>query len=197
MNKRKILITAFALLTLFLIGGTMAYFTDTETVTNTFTLGNVDITLTEPNFVAANATGLMPGSVVAKNPIITNVGASSAYVFLKVTEPCYNTAKVFNYTLNSGWTVVGTAGSCSGSGVSTIDTVYAYSNGTAMTELPTSGTTATAALFDNVTINGNLDATAVNALSATTIQMVINAYAIQKDNLSSTAPGTVWTNFSS
>ena len=194
MKRRKIIIAAVALLTLFLIGGTMAYFTDTESVTNTFTLGNVNITLTEPNWVAANAEGLLPGAVVAKNPTINNVGASSAYVFLKVTEPCYATNKVFTYTVNSGWTTVGSAGVCSGTGTSTIETVYAY-GGTNMTELQASNSTN--ALFDNVTVNGNLDSTAVSALSQSAIQIVVDAYAIQKDNLASANPSSVWANFSS
>ena len=194
MKKRKIILASIALLALFLIGGTMAYFTDTETVTNTFTLGNVDITLTEPSWVANNALGLMPGATVAKDPTITNVGASSAYVFLKVEEPCYGTSKVFNYTVNSAWSVVGTAGSCTGSGVNTIETVYAYGS-TNMTELQTS--TAAPALFSNVTVNGTLDGTAVTALTSGTIQMILTGYAIQKDNLASTTPASVWANFSS
>ncbi|MGN1019020.1 MAG: SipW-dependent-type signal peptide-containing protein [Aristaeellaceae bacterium] len=49
MSKRKIVLLASALcmVAILAIGGTLAYFTDTETKTNVFTTGNVDITLVE------------------------------------------------------------------------------------------------------------------------------------------------------
>ena len=49
--KKKITLVATSVLLVaaLVIGGTLAYFTDTEEATNTFTVGNVDITLTEPN----------------------------------------------------------------------------------------------------------------------------------------------------
>ena len=50
MKKRKTIIAAVVLLLVFVVGRAVAYFTDTESVTNTFTIGNVDITLTEPNW---------------------------------------------------------------------------------------------------------------------------------------------------
>ena len=50
MKRRKIIIASVVLLLVFVVGRTVAYFTDTESVTNTFTIGNVDITLTEPNW---------------------------------------------------------------------------------------------------------------------------------------------------
>lgn len=47
--KKKIvaLCLCVALLAVAVIGGTLAYFTDTATATNTFTSGKVDITLSE------------------------------------------------------------------------------------------------------------------------------------------------------
>ncbi|MDO5323968.1 MAG: TasA family protein, partial [Clostridia bacterium] len=52
MNKKKVLVLAVSvcLVAILAIGGTLAYFTDTDAKTNTFTVGNVDITLTEPNW---------------------------------------------------------------------------------------------------------------------------------------------------
>lgn len=49
MSKRKILLLASALVMVAIlgIGGTLAYFTDTDTKTNTFTVGNVDIHIDE------------------------------------------------------------------------------------------------------------------------------------------------------
>lgn len=84
--KKKIiaLCLVIALAATAVIGGTLAYFTDTtEARVNEFTVGNVDIDLTEPAW-KGDAT-LMPGVSYAKDPTIT-VGQKSqdAYVFLKL-----------------------------------------------------------------------------------------------------------------
>lgn len=66
--------------------GTLAYFTDTtDAKTNTFTVGNVDIELTEPSWTENDTHTLMPGTSYAKDPTITVAEKSQdAYVFLKV-----------------------------------------------------------------------------------------------------------------
>ena len=84
--RKKIVALSMAVLMLAVcvIGGTLAYFTDTtESKVNEFTVGNVDIDLTEPAW-KGDAT-LMPGKSYAKDPTIT-VGEKSqdAYVFLKL-----------------------------------------------------------------------------------------------------------------
>lgn len=84
--KKKIiaLCLVIALAATAVIGGTLAYFTDTtEAKVNEFTVGNVNIDLTEPSW-KDDAT-LMPGVSYAKDPTIT-VGEKSqdAYVFLKL-----------------------------------------------------------------------------------------------------------------
>lgn len=67
------------------IGGTLAYFTDTtEEKINTFTVGNVDITLDEPEWDQDDAV-LIPGREIAKNPTITvEANSQRAYTFMKV-----------------------------------------------------------------------------------------------------------------
>lgn len=84
--RKKIVALSMAVLMLAVcvIGGTLAYFTDTtESKVNEFTVGNVDIDLTELAW-KGDAT-LMPGKSYAKDPTIT-VGEKSqdAYVFLKL-----------------------------------------------------------------------------------------------------------------
>lgn len=85
--KKKLLSLCLVLaLALTAIGGTLAYFTDTtEAVKNEFTVGNVDINLTEPNWQPGKIGNLMPGVNIAKDPTIT-VGEKSqdCYVFLKM-----------------------------------------------------------------------------------------------------------------
>ena len=51
MKKKTILVAAIAvmLVAALVVGGTLAYFTDTKTADNTFTMGNVAITLDEKN----------------------------------------------------------------------------------------------------------------------------------------------------
>lgn len=65
-------------------GATLAYFTDQKEAKNTFSVGNVSITLTEPNWDEETAK-LIPGRTIDKDPTIT-IGADSqdAYTFMKV-----------------------------------------------------------------------------------------------------------------
>lgn len=85
--KKKILAACLVicLLATAIIGTTLAYFTDTDQKTNTFTVGNVDITLTEPNWVEENAVNMYPGQVLPKDPVVTNVGSNPCLVRIKIT----------------------------------------------------------------------------------------------------------------
>ena len=83
--KKKIiaLCLVIALAATAVIGGTLAYFTDTDEETNTFTLGNVKIDLME-TFDEQNAV-LRPGSQttnkIEKKVWIQNTGTEDAYVW--------------------------------------------------------------------------------------------------------------------
>ena len=84
--KKKITAIALVvcLVAVAVVGGSLAYFTDEEKATNTFTVGNVDITLTEHKWDVEKAT-LIPGREIAKDPTITVKETSQrAYTFLKV-----------------------------------------------------------------------------------------------------------------
>ena len=108
--KKKVLILTLciALLAVAAVGGTLAYFTDTEEVTNTFTVGNVKIELLESQLlraegitdeaIAADAEGyaaylaqagknILPGISVKKAPYIRNTGSNNAYVRLRMLIP--------------------------------------------------------------------------------------------------------------
>ena len=106
--KKKIIALCLivALAATAVIGGTLAYFTDTtEAKVNEFTVGNVKIELTEPNW-KGDAT-LMPGVVYDKDPTITvKDGSQDAYVFLKLSMNKYvslvNLAGVDAYKNNVG-----------------------------------------------------------------------------------------------
>lgn len=110
--KKKIL--ALALVVVLAVtavtGATLAYFTDTKNATNTFTVGNVQIELTEPEW-KGKVENVYPGQVLDKNPIVENTGANPCYVRVKVDglgvlgeglEITYRTNSVDN-ALGTGW----------------------------------------------------------------------------------------------
>ena len=87
--KKKILalVLCVAMLAIAIVGGTLAYFTDEKAVENVFTVGNVSIELTEPNWDAsgeAEAKDVYPGEPLAKDPTVTNNGANPCFVRVKV-----------------------------------------------------------------------------------------------------------------
>ena len=148
MKKKKTITAAVILLLVFVVGGAIAYFTDTDTRTNTFTIGSVDITLTEDgwdaladtnnNDIPDAAEDMMPGESVTKDPLINNVSTKNpAYVFAKVEVPCTTivapattSEELFTYTVNSGWTELSTAAVACTSGGTATHVYYYGSNGT-------------------------------------------------------------------
>ncbi len=80
---------------------TLAFFTSVDEVTNVFNAGNVDIVLTESEWKPADAQNIVPGTVLDKNPKITNNDEMDVYVFLKVTVP-YDELKIENSTDQKG-----------------------------------------------------------------------------------------------
>ena len=92
-SKALLLTLCAVLLVAASVLGTMAYLTSTDTVTNTFTVGKVEITLdetdvTNPNGprVKANSYKLMPGTTYTKDPTVTvKAGSEESYVRMKVT----------------------------------------------------------------------------------------------------------------
>lgn len=127
-TKKKALLTVLCAASLVVgsVFGTYAYLTDTtDEVKNTFTIGNVDITLTEtwnaddPNDEDTDndhwSALLMPGKEYAKDPVVTvTADSEDCYLFVKFEEK-YNTfldgnetKKVIvfesNLTSANGWT---------------------------------------------------------------------------------------------
>ena len=88
MKKKVLLVGAMmVLVALASVGITMAYLTDTKTANNTFTMGDVKITLDETNInnptgdrVTQNTYDVYPGAVVTKDPIVHNTGKNAAYI---------------------------------------------------------------------------------------------------------------------
>ena len=201
MKKKTIIALVVILLAIALVvAGIMAYFTDRETATNTFTIGNVDIELTEPIWEAAAATGsgnipdyaqnLVPGNTVAKDPTVTNVGANDAFIFVKVEIPYYENTDIFTPATIDGakWHLVSDA--VSGN---THTYVYAYATGEDKADLTalTSGAN-TGTLFDTVTLTTNT--TAVEAVQGNP-QIVVTAYGIQTTEVEGSSQADVFALF--
>lgn len=97
-SKALLLTLCAVLLVAASVLGTMAYLTSSDTVTNTFTVGKVEIKLDETDItnptgprVQANSYKLMPGTTYTKDPTVTvKAGSEESYVRMKVT---FNNAK--------------------------------------------------------------------------------------------------------
>lgn len=95
-TKSKALLTTLCavLLVAASVLGTMAYLTDHQTVTNTFTVGKISITLDELDVDGstpdadrdmANKYHLMPGKTYTKDPTVhVTANSENAYIFVKV-----------------------------------------------------------------------------------------------------------------
>lgn len=91
--KKKItaIFLCVALVAIAIVGASLAYFTDTKTATNTFTMGDVKIVLDETDVtkptgprVTSNTYDTYPGAVVTKDPIVHNTGKNAAWIRAKV-----------------------------------------------------------------------------------------------------------------
>ena len=90
--KKKIvsLVLVFALALALGIGGTVAWLTaQTDSVVNTFTVGDIEIELTETGTDNAGKKNysFIPGDKLAKDPTVTvKAGSEACYVFVKIEE---------------------------------------------------------------------------------------------------------------
>lgn len=182
--KKKVTAIALAvcILAVAVIGATMAYFTDTDSKTNTFTFGGVDIELTETskedekNNIHAGTEKedgftydtVLPGLVYSKVPTVT-VKEGPAWVVVTVTVPTiYDHADFFNRTANENdfemdKKVVGK------------NTIYYFYS----TNKDGVATGVTLKLFEQIKINPAL--TQDNVKNLPTFDVVVNAYGIQKE----------------
>ena len=121
MKKRTLtILIAVALVVVVAIGGTLAWLTDkTDPVTNTFTVGDINIELEETwntdndgdNINDSWTAQLVPGMNLTKDPVVTvKAGSEKCYLFVKVDESNWpqfkeddgSTLKV-KYEIGDGW----------------------------------------------------------------------------------------------
>ena len=107
--KRKLIIALALCLALALgIGGTMAYLTATTgPVVNTFTIGNVGLTLEENKGTMVDGKHqfkMVPGNTIEKDPTVTvTAGSEDCWLFVKLVK-ANNFDTYLTYDMAEGWT---------------------------------------------------------------------------------------------
>lgn len=172
------------------VGGTLAWLiTETAPVVNTFTVGNIKITLAESvaNGASTQSFKMVPGSDIAKDPIVTVQAKSEAcWLFVKVdavngvvltnSTGTYSADDYITYTIADGWTLVDGTTNVYGRKVaaSDADQPFQVLAGTGTGNLKDGYVhvldTVTKAMMDKVT-------------NANAPMMTFTAYAIQSENL--------------
>lgn len=171
--------------------GTMAYLTSQDQVVNTFTVGNVAITLDEKDVDnstlgendrdKANAYKLMPGHNYEKDPIVhVDANSEDCYLFVKVVNEIANIEAektVAQQMTEKGWVAVDAANG-----------IYVYTTDKTNPAVVTKGSNIT--VFENFTIAGNVDNTTLATYADKTI--TVNAYAIQVDGFAGKTASEIW-----
>jgi len=195
-SKALLLALCAVLLVAATIFGTMAYLTSTDTVTNTFTVGKVNIKLDEAKAnpdgslvanadrVKANSYKLLPGHTYNKDPMVTVLsGSESSYVKMTVTfskaneldaifaPDGANLTSIFNGYDAANWIAKGNTKGAD----NTRTYEFWYKEAVAA---PTADV-ALDALFDSITVPGEITNEQLATIEGMTI--TVNAYAIQAD----------------
>lgn len=178
-RRRSVSSRAFiALLALVLVigcvaGGTVAWLVaKTEPVVNTFTYGNIDITLTE---TTGTSYKIIPGTDITKNPKVTVKGGSEAcWLFVKVEESGTFVADKVTYAIDKDWTALeGEKG------------VY-YRKVAAVT----ADTDFSVLEGNKITVKDTLTKGDIKDIAATNPTLTFTAYAVQQENIADAA--TAW-----
>lgn len=199
MKARKILVSlaALALVAAISIGGTLAYLTSKDEVKNTFTVGNVTITMDETDVDDStkdaardteNSYKLLPGKTYTKDPIIhVDANSESCYLFVTIKNEIAAIEDANNSVEKQmeakGWAKV--------NGVTGVNNLYVYVG----TEGGASNPKAVAAganvdVFETITIDGNVSNATLAGYASKTI--TVNAYAIQAEGFSGKTAAQIW-----
>lgn len=173
-TKALVMILSLMLVVGLSVGGTLAWLTATTTpVVNTFTVGDINITLTE---TTGNSYKIIPGVDLAKDPKVTvKKDSEECWLFVKVAEANWptvtetdGTTRKVDYAIAAGWTLV----------PKTTD-VY-YREVAASTADQAFGVLAN----NQVTVSETLTKAEANAITNTPT-LTFTAYAIQKEGFTS------------
>ena len=187
MKKKGLVIALSVMLVLCLaVGGTLAWLVNkTGPVTNTFTVGDINITLDETDYDdstegkdrdTANTYKMVPGNTLEKDPLVTvKANSEACWLFVEVVKSD-NFDTFMTYGIADEWTPV-----------DGVENVY---------YMQVAATTADVGFGvlegDVVTVNNTVTKTMLNGLTEDTYpEITFKAYAVQKE-AASTAVGA-WT----
>lgn len=172
--------------------GTMAYLTDSKDVKNTFTVGNVAITMDEtdvddstPNKERdqANSYKLLPGHTYTKDPIIhVDANSEDCYLFVKVDN------QIAAIEANGNTTVDAQMATKGWKAVEGKDGIYVYVGTTAAPVAVKANDNVT--VFEQLVIAGTVNGDTLKAYKNKTI--TVTAYAVQKDGFESKTADQIW-----
>lgn len=157
------------------VGGTVAWLVSkTAPVVNTFTYGDINITLTE---TTGNAYKIIPGVNIDKDPKVTVKKDSEAcWLFVKVEEEGTFVANKVTYSIADGWT--------KGDGTNIPANVYYRSVDAVEAD------TDFAVLKDNkIYVSEELSKSDIQSIT-TQPKLTFTAYAVQRDGITDVA--TAW-----
>ena len=198
MKKKLMTVLALVLVVAMSVAGTYAYLTSADEVVNTFTVGDVQIKLDEAKAnpdgslvanadrVDANSYKLLPGHNYNKDPMVTVLaGSESSYVKMTVTfsnaaeldaifapNGGANMISIFNGYDSANWIYKGNT-------EDTTANTRTYEFWYKETVAAPDADVALDALFDSITVPGNLTNAQLDSIKGMTI--TVNAYAIQAD----------------
>lgn len=192
MKKKLMSVLAIVLVIAMSVAGTYAYLTSQDSVTNTFTVGNVAITLDEAKAntdgslvagadrVKANTYKLLPGHTYTKDPIIhVDAASENCYLFVKVENEIAaieGANNVASQMTANGWVAVeGETG------------VYAYTVNNALTAVEAGGDVN---VFGTLTIADTVTNAVLAGYANKTI--TVTAYAIQADGFDDKSAAEIW-----
>lgn len=201
--KKAMLMTLCAIiLVVATVFGTMAYLTSDDEVVNTFTVGNVAIKLDEApvdengaavsgDRVKANSYKLLPGHTYDKDPMVTLLkGSETSYVKMTVTfskasaldaifaPTGADLTSIFNDYDSKNWIYKDNTKDATAD-TRTYEFWYKEAVGASTADV------ALDALFDSITVPGNITKEQLATIEGMTI--TVNAYAIQADGFADAA----------
>ena len=172
--------------------GTMAYLTDSKDVKNTFTVGNVTITMDEtdvddstPNKERdqANSYKLMPSHTYTKDPIIhVDANSEDCYLFVKVDN------QIAAIEADGNTTVAAQMAAKGWKAVEGKDGIYVYVGTTAAPVAVKANDNVT--VFEQLVIAGTVNGDTLKTYENKTI--TVTAYAVQKDGFEGKTADQIW-----
>jgi len=191
MKKSKRIFIFILFLILFLvINLILALLLDTDNATNVFTMGKVEISLTESNWAVGDngSQKIIPGDTISKNPVITNIGKNPAYVYIQVEIPIVSAVLTDSSgnVLNNGvsqntelFSIVGLDTTNWGEFENSGQTVNGKKVYTYYYKNALNVNSATTALFTGVSLAH------IKGIDTASQQILVKAYAIQSQDLKS------------